>query len=92
MIPRCLFFLIPLVLLHAAGAADRPNLLWITAEDLSPALGCYGDPDAITPNLDAFAKEAVRYTNAFAAAPVCSPSRSHTGEARRGKKGSPSSP
>jgi arylsulfatase A-like enzyme len=59
-----------------SGAADRPHLLWITAEDLSPALGCYGDPDAITPNLDAFAKEAVRYTNAFAAAPVCSPSRS----------------
>lgn len=57
-------------------ATDRPNLLWITAEDLSPALGCYGDPDALTPHLDAFAKTSVRYTNAFAAAPVCSPSRS----------------
>lgn len=59
-----------------AFAADRPNILWITAEDLSPALGCYGDPDAKTPKLDAFAREAVRYTRAFAAAPVCSPSRS----------------
>lgn len=62
--------------LLAASAADRPNILWITAEDLSPVLGCYGDPDAKTPKLDAFAKESVRYTRAFAAAPVCSPSRS----------------
>lgn len=59
-----------------AAAADRPNVLWITAEDMSPVLGCYGDAYASTPNLDAFAKESVRYTNAFAAAPVCSPSRS----------------
>lgn len=62
--------------LAGLAAADRPNILWITAEDLSPALGSYGDPDARTPNLDAFAKESVRYTQAFAAAPVCSPSRS----------------
>src|SRR5690606_27424231 len=46
------------------------------AEDMSPTLGCYGDEYATTPNLDQFAKESVRYTNAFAAAPVCSPSRS----------------
>lgn len=77
MVPRrLLFFALAMLLPGLAPAADRPNLLWITAEDLSPALGCYGDPDAITPNLDAFAREAVRYTNAFAAAPVCSPSRS----------------
>ncbi len=56
--------------------ADRPNVVWITAEDMSPTLGAYGDEYATTPNLDAFAKESVRYTNAFAAAPVCSPSRS----------------
>ncbi len=55
---------------------DRPNVLWITAEDMSPVLGCYGDKDAITPNLDAFAKQSVRYNKAFASAPVCSPSRS----------------
>ncbi|MDB4537964.1 sulfatase-like hydrolase/transferase, partial [Akkermansiaceae bacterium] len=42
----------------------------------SPTLGCYGDKDAITPNLDAFAKESILYTHAFAAYPVCSPSRS----------------
>jgi len=55
---------------------DRPNILWITAEDLSPALGCYGDSYARTPNLDRLAVEGVRYTGAFATAPVCSPARS----------------
>lgn len=59
-----------------AAGEDRPNILWITAEDMSPTLGAYGDEYATTPNLDAFARESVRYTNAFAAAPVCSPSRS----------------
>jgi N-sulfoglucosamine sulfohydrolase len=65
-----------LFVLGTAGAADRPNVLWLTAEDLSPNLGCYGDAQARTPRLDAFAREAVRYTRAFATAPVCSPSRS----------------
>jgi uncharacterized sulfatase len=55
---------------------DRPNLLWITCEDISPALGCYGDPSAITPNLDRLAAQGVLYENAFATAPVCSPARS----------------
>jgi N-sulfoglucosamine sulfohydrolase len=54
----------------------KPNILWITAEDMSPVLGCYGYSDAITPNIDALARQSVRYTRAFASAPVCSPSRS----------------
>ena len=54
--------------------ADQPNILWITAEDMSPTLGCYGDKFAITPNIDRLAKQSVRYTKAFASAPVCSPS------------------
>lgn len=56
--------------------APRPNILWITAEDMSPHLGCYGDAFATTPHLDAFAARSVRYTQAFATAPVCSPARS----------------
>lgn len=65
--------------LPAGGATAQqkwPNILWISTEDISPDLGCYGDPYAVTPNLDRFAAEGVRYTNAFATAPVCAPSRS----------------
>jgi N-sulfoglucosamine sulfohydrolase len=60
---------------RSAGVA-QPNILWITCEDLSPLLGCYGDRDARTPNLDKLAGESVRYENAYSTAPVCSPSRS----------------
>jgi arylsulfatase A-like enzyme len=55
---------------------DRPNILWITSEDNSPLLGCYGDEQAHTPHLDRLATEGVRYRNAFANAPVCSAARS----------------
>ena len=58
------------------GRSDLPNILWITCEDISPNLGCYGDKYAITPNLDRFARQGVLYTRAFASAPVCSPARS----------------
>ncbi len=54
----------------------RPNILWITCEDMSPNLGCWGDSYARTPNIDRLAAESVRYTGAFATAPVCSPTRS----------------
>jgi len=65
------------ILLSTSSIYSKPpNILWITAEDMSPVLGCYGEPDAKTPHIDALAKQSVRYTNAFASAPVCSPSRS----------------
>lgn len=67
-----------LAMLLASGnapAADRPNILWITSEDNSPYLGCYGDPLAHTPHLDRLAQEGIRYRNAFANAPVCSSAR-----------------
>jgi N-sulfoglucosamine sulfohydrolase len=54
----------------------RPNILWITCEDTSPYLGCYGDPFATTPHLDRLAAEGIVYTNAYSTAPVCSPARS----------------
>ena len=57
-------------------AADRPNILWITCEDMSTDLGCYGDEYAVTPTLDQFATESVRYTHAFAPIGVCAPARS----------------
>lgn len=60
---------------HSA-AQDRPNILWLSIEDISPHLGCYGDPDAITPTVDALAAKGLRYANAFTVAPVCAPNRS----------------
>lgn len=59
---------------HAAG--ERPNILWISTEDIGPHLGCYGDPHAHTPTLDRLAAEGIRYTNAFTTAGVCAPNRS----------------
>ena len=58
-----------------ANGPDRPNFLLITCEDMGPDLGCFGDPYAITPRLDALAEEGVRFTRVFATAPVCSPAR-----------------
>lgn len=74
-------------LLALAGAASvstdrqrprppvRPNIVWISNEDMSPRLGAYGDALARTPVLDRFARESSRYSNAFTTAPVCAPSR-----------------
>lgn len=55
--------------------ADRPNILILMAEDLSPRIGAFGDPVAKTPNIDRLAAEGVRFTNAFTTAGVCAPSR-----------------
>lgn len=60
---------------HFTRATDRPNILWITAEDMCPMLGCYGDRYARTPNLDSLAARGVRYTRASSNAPVCAPAR-----------------
>ena len=60
----------------APADVERPNILWLTAEDISPNLGCYGDRYAVTPNLDRFAQEGVRYTHAFGITGVCAPNRS----------------
>ncbi|MBC8182890.1 sulfatase-like hydrolase/transferase [candidate division KSB1 bacterium] len=59
-----------------SSTKSRPNILWITAEDISHDLGCYGDPVAQTPNIDKLASKGVRYTNAYSVSGVCAPSRS----------------
>ena len=59
-----------------AGGAGRPNVLWLTCEDISPNLGCYGDQYAITPNLDRLAEQSVRYTEAVGICGVCAVNRS----------------
>jgi len=65
-----------LPLLTSRQAADRPNILWLIGEDFSPHLGCYGEKQVLTPNLDRLAWQGVRYTRFFTTAPVCSASRS----------------
>lgn len=55
---------------------ERPNILWISCEDMSPDIGCYGDRYAVTPTLDKLAAEGVRYAKVFSHAPVCAPARS----------------
>jgi N-sulfoglucosamine sulfohydrolase len=57
------------------ATSQRPNILLLMAEDMSPRLGAFGDRVAVTPQLDALAREGVRYTNVFTTAGVCAPSR-----------------
>ncbi len=60
----------------AAAPAARPNILFILADDLGYGdLSCYGRPDYKTPVLDAFAKQGILFTDNYAAAPVCTPTR-----------------
>ncbi|MGQ9576747.1 MAG: sulfatase-like hydrolase/transferase [Thermoguttaceae bacterium] len=60
----------------AAEGPPRPNIVLILADDLGWAeLGCYGNTFNETPNLDQMARQGMRFTQAYAAAPVCSPTR-----------------
>jgi N-sulfoglucosamine sulfohydrolase len=54
----------------------RPNILWISTEDMSPHLGCYGDQVARTPNIDRLASQGARFTNVFTTAAISAPVRS----------------
>ncbi len=56
---------------------ERPNILWITSEDNSSSwLACYGNPQAVTPNLDSLASHGIRFTRAYSNGPVCAVARS----------------
>ena len=56
--------------------ASRPNIVFFLIDDLGYGdLGCYGNTFCETPNIDRLAREGMRFTNAYASAPVCSPSR-----------------
>jgi uncharacterized sulfatase len=78
--PRLGLFFATLLLICALGpgqaAEPQPNIVWLFGEDMGPELGCYGDPNAITPNMDRLAREGARFTRCFTHAPVCAPSRS----------------
>ncbi|EKJ98688.1 iduronate-2-sulfatase [Rhodopirellula baltica SH28] len=54
---------------------QRPNVLFIAVDDLRPSIGCYGDPHAITPNIDRLASRSVQFNRAYCQVAVCNPSR-----------------
>jgi arylsulfatase A-like enzyme len=54
---------------------SQPNIIWISTEDLSPHMGCYGDVVAHTPNIDKLASQGTRYTNVFTTAAISAPCR-----------------
>lgn len=77
----CLFALSPSLFLSSIalakeGAAQRPNIVFILADDFGYGdLGCMGCPDIQTPNIDRIAAEGVKFTDFYANAPVCTPTR-----------------
>src|ERR1039458_10040555 len=77
-----LFCLLVLISVVASGAAEpakppaRPNIVFILADDLGWSdLGCYGSTFYETPHLDQLAAKGMRFTDAYAACSVCSPTR-----------------
>ncbi len=56
-------------------AADRPNVLFVSIDDLRPELGCYGNTEISTPHLDAFSERATTFLRAYCQVAVCAPSR-----------------
>ena len=86
---RFLQFLFAIFCANAGLAAEKPNIIFILADDLGYAdVGCYGQRLIQTPNIDKLAKEGTRFTQCYAGSTVCAPSRCalmtgyHTGHAR----------
>ncbi|HTH32063.1 MAG TPA: sulfatase-like hydrolase/transferase, partial [Lacibacter sp.] len=74
---KCFFTTAVFLLLSAASIAQqKPNIIYIMTDDLGYAdLSCYGRKDYQTPNLDKLATEGMKFTHAYAGAPVCTPTR-----------------
>ncbi|MBC9888974.1 MAG: sulfatase-like hydrolase/transferase, partial [Opitutae bacterium] len=77
--PAISFFVFLIFLMATASArADKPNILWIYAEDTSPWMGCYGHEAnaGATRQIDSLAHQGVLFRRAYVPAPVCSACRS----------------
>lgn len=72
---KYIFSVLVLMWTTVLGATNRPNVLFISIDDLRPELGCYGSPVAKSPNLDKLAAEGRRFDRAYCQQAICSPSR-----------------
>src|SRR5436190_7721221 len=73
---RLLVFTLLAAVAMSVRADSKPNIVFILADDLGVCdLGCTGSTAYQTPNLDRFARESMKFTQAYAACPVCSPTR-----------------
>ena len=75
---QSLFLIFTLTILSCQSNPEiskKPNILFLSIDDLRPALGVYGDPIAITPNINQLAAEGMTFINTFAQSAVCAPSR-----------------
>ncbi|KAK7097566.1 iduronate 2-sulfatase-like [Littorina saxatilis] len=70
-----LLYAVSATLSHVVLAATRPNVLFLVVDDLRPKLGCYGETNMVTPNIDQLAAKSVRFERAYVQQAVCSPSR-----------------
>src|SRR6058998_129800 len=73
---RFLRFLFPISRANAVSAPQKPNIIFILADDLGYGdLGCYGQKYIQTPNLDRMATQGMKFTSFYAGNAVCGPSR-----------------
>ena len=78
-LPLVLFVLAPLAVAHANGGQPpaKPNIIFVLTDDQTiGAVGCYGNKDVITPNLDQLAREGMRFVNHYDTTSICMASRS----------------
>lgn len=75
-VKRIIGLLIFGMIILSAKAQNKPNIIWLMAEDIGPDIECYGMPAVKTPNLNKLAETGIKFTKAFCTNPICSPSRS----------------
>ena len=67
---RSALFALALIIPSLCLAAERPNIVWIIPDDMSPNFSCYGETAIETPNVDRLAANGLKFTSAFVTAPV----------------------